>query len=111
MTLEPTKKSPSVVNLMSRADSVDIIMLPHIEWSENCLIVEEHKVTKPRQTSSESMCSQPFSSCLHVPYLPLSFLFSLVLNVELELFFGNDNKDQFGRILGRVIEALSEEEW
>ncbi|ETM98041.1 hypothetical protein PPTG_24750 [Phytophthora nicotianae INRA-310] len=28
-------------SLMSRADSVDTIMLQPIEWSEDCLIVEE----------------------------------------------------------------------
>ncbi|KAF1329778.1 hypothetical protein FI667_g5621, partial [Globisporangium splendens] len=28
-------------NLMSRSDSVDAIMLQHMEWSEDCLVIEE----------------------------------------------------------------------
>eukprot|EP00644_Phytophthora_capsici_P014639 jgi/Phyca11/124673/e_gw1.54.169.1 len=39
-------------NLMSRADSIDTIMLQHMEWVEDCLIVEEQG-HKGDQTGSD----------------------------------------------------------
>ncbi|KAE8960226.1 hypothetical protein PF011_g30165, partial [Phytophthora fragariae] len=54
MTIRPVKKGqtwPTVLfgwsffvlmwNLMSRADSIDTIMLQHIEWTDDCLVIEE----------------------------------------------------------------------
>eukprot|EP00644_Phytophthora_capsici_P008981 jgi/Phyca11/68153/gw1.6.559.1 len=114
MTLEPTKKGQAwsnvtfgwsffvlMWNLMSRADSVDTIMLQHIEWSEDCLVVEEQG-HKGDQTGAEKFGKHVYAN----PYEP-SQCSVLALAVHL---FSCPERSRFGRLLRRVIKALSAEE-
>ncbi|KAF4150570.1 hypothetical protein GN958_ATG00232, partial [Phytophthora infestans] len=120
MKLEPVKKGQAwstvffvlMRNLMSRADSIDTIMLQHIEWSEDCLIVEEQG-HKGDQIGAEKFGKHVYSN----PYTPSQ---SPVLALAVLLFCcperGKGGKQQlflrrsFGRLLRRVIESLGEEE-
>jgi hypothetical protein len=65
-------------NLMSRSDPIDKIMLQHIDWSKDALIVEEQgqKVTRQAPTSMASMCTQTRTSRVSVRSLLLPFCYS-----------------------------------
>ncbi|ETO62550.1 hypothetical protein F444_19549 [Phytophthora nicotianae P1976] len=130
MTLEPMKKGQAwwtvlfgwsffilMWNLMSRVDSVDTIMLQHIEWSEDCLIVEE-KGHKGDQTGADKFgkhvyanSDQPSQCCVLALAVHLFACPERGAGGKQQLFLGTDNKDRFGRILRRVIKALSKEEF
>ncbi|OWY99979.1 hypothetical protein PHMEG_00028928 [Phytophthora megakarya] len=129
MTLEPTTKSQAwsavlfgwgffvlMWNVMSRADSVDTIMLQHMEWVDDCRVVEEQG-HKGDQTGAEKFGKHVYAN----PYQP-SQCTILALAVHLfscpersisgkqQLFIGSDNKDRFGRMLRRVIKSLTKDE-
>ncbi|ETK74116.1 hypothetical protein L915_19021 [Phytophthora nicotianae] len=130
MTLEPMKKGQAwwtvlfgwsffilMWNLMSRVDSVDTIMLQHIEWSEGCLIVEEQG-HKGDQTGADKFGKhvyantyQPSQCCVLALAVHLFACPERGAGGKQQLFFGTDNKDRFGRIFRRVIKALSKEEF
>ncbi|ETP31797.1 hypothetical protein F442_19371 [Phytophthora nicotianae P10297] len=130
MTLEPMKKGQAwwtvlfgwgffilMWNLMSRVDSVDTIMLQHIEWSEGCLIVEEQG-HKGDQTGADKFGKhvyansyQPSQCCVLALAVHLFACPERGAGGKQQLFLGTDNKDRFGRILRRVIKALSKEEF
>ncbi|ETK88796.1 hypothetical protein L915_06997, partial [Phytophthora nicotianae] len=80
-------------------DSVDTIMLQPIEWSEDCLIVEEQG-HKGDQTGTDKFGKHVYAN----PYQP-SVLWACSCCSSFRL-----SRTSFGRILRRVIKALIEEE-
>ena len=85
-------------NLMSRSDSVDKIMLQHIDWAEDALIIEEQG-HKGDQTGAEKFGKHVYAN----PYEPakcpiLALAILLLCNSErhdgrFQVFIGNDNKN------------------
>ncbi|OWZ16672.1 hypothetical protein PHMEG_0009509 [Phytophthora megakarya] len=67
-------------NLMSRVDSIDMIMFQHMELIDDCLVIEKQG-HKYKQTGADKFG-------MHV----------------------SDSKDRYERILRRVVKSLSEEE-
>ncbi|OWZ17608.1 hypothetical protein PHMEG_0008431 [Phytophthora megakarya] len=76
MTIAPTKKGQSwatvlfgwsyfvlMWNLMSRSESVDGIMLQHIEWIDDALVIEEQG-HKGDQTGAEKFCKHVYANSL-----------------------------------------------
>jgi hypothetical protein len=103
-------------NLMSRSDSIDTIMLQHMEWSEDSLIIEEQG-HKGDQTGSDKFGKHVYAN----PYEPAKcpvlavavLLFCYPSRPEggrQQLFSGTDNKSRFGKMLRRVLQTLSEDE-
>ncbi|KAJ8579002.1 hypothetical protein ON010_g202 [Phytophthora cinnamomi] len=101
-------------NLMSRTDSVDKIMLQHMEWNEGGLIIEEQG-DKGDHTGEERygkrIYANPFDP-FKCPILALAVhLFCCPergIGGKQQLF--SDSKYRFGRLLGRVIKSFDEEE-
>jgi hypothetical protein len=103
-------------NLMSRADSVDSIMLQHIEWSEDALIVEEqgHKGDQTGENKfGKYIYANPFKpeKC---PILSLAVLIfctpSRKKNGQQQLFAGTNSKERFGHLLRQLVQSLSSAE-
>ncbi|KUF82947.1 hypothetical protein AM587_10002300 [Phytophthora nicotianae] len=103
-------------NLMSRSDSVDTIMLQHIEWTDDCLVIEEQG-HKGDQTGAEKFGKHVYAN----PYEPSQCaILSLAVHLfccperlvggKQQLFIGDDNKNRFGRMLRRVISGLTDDE-
>eukprot|EP00644_Phytophthora_capsici_P019291 jgi/Phyca11/132378/e_gw1.158.8.1 len=91
-------------------------MLQHIEWTDDCLVVEEQG-HKGDQTGADKFGKHVYAN----PYEP-SQCTVLALAVHLfccpergiggkqQLFIGTDTKNRFGRMLHRIIGSLSEED-
>ena len=90
-------------NLMSRSDSIDTLMLQHIEWQNDCLCIEEqgHKGDRAGSNKySKHVYANPFQP--HIcPVLALAVhIFSSPGRTEggnQQLFEGTDNKGRFAR--------------
>ncbi|POM73152.1 Hypothetical protein PHPALM_10027, partial [Phytophthora palmivora] len=125
MTMEPMKNGQTwstvlfgwcflllMRNLMGRADSVDTIMLQHIEWSDTASL-SRNRVTKVIRLEPRSLASTytPIRMSHHnAQFLLALYIISRAPNAPLVLFLGSDSKYRFGRILRRAISALSDEE-
>jgi archaellum component FlaC len=103
-------------NLMSRADSVDSIMLQHIEWSEDSLVIEEqgHKGDQTGENKyGKHIYANPFEpeKC---PILSLSvLLFSTPTRSRegrQQLFAGTNSKERFGHLLRQQVFQLNSAE-
>ncbi|KAF4139055.1 hypothetical protein GN958_ATG11717 [Phytophthora infestans] len=100
---------------MSRSDSIDTIMLQHLEWADDCLVIEEQG-HKGDQTGAEKFGKHVYANLYEPSQCPIlaaeELLFSSperVVGGKQQLFIGSDNKTRFGRMLCRVIGDLSEE--
>ncbi|KAH9181526.1 hypothetical protein AeNC1_016498, partial [Aphanomyces euteiches] len=102
-------------NLMSRSDSIDKIMLQHIEWAEDALIIEEQGY-KGDQTGADKfgkhLYANPYEP-IKCPILALAVLiFSFPERVDgrHQLFVGTDNKVRFGRSIRKILLGLNDDE-
>ncbi|KAG6961157.1 hypothetical protein JG688_00009253 [Phytophthora aleatoria] len=91
-------------------------MLQHIEWVDDCLVIEEQG-HKGDQTGAEKFGKHVYANSYEPSQCPILaagvHLFSRperVVGGKQQLFLGTDNKNRFGRMLRRVIDNLSEEE-
>ncbi|ETK73628.1 hypothetical protein L915_19461 [Phytophthora nicotianae] len=103
-------------NLMRLANSIDSIMLQHMECVEDCRVVEEQG-HKGDQTGANKFGKHVYAN----PYQPSQCtILALAVHIfsfperfiggKQQLFIGSDSTDRFGRLLRRVIGSLSEEE-
>jgi len=65
-------------NLMSRSDSVDGLMLQHLEWQEDSLIIEEHG-HKGDQTGADSYGKHIYANPFEPSICPILSLAVLIL--------------------------------
>ncbi|KAF0735241.1 hypothetical protein Ae201684P_002820 [Aphanomyces euteiches] len=99
-------------NLMSRSDSIDSIMLQHIDWQDDALIIEEQG-HKGDQSGADKYGKHVYAN----PYQPhicpilslavLLFTFPSRTKLDQQLFYGPDSKNGFGKILRRVLDSMS----
>ncbi len=104
-------------NLMSRSDSVDSIMVQHISWAEDALIIEEqgHKGDQKGENKfGKHVYANPYepSKC---PILSLAVLLFSCPNRpqhgRQQLFSGLQSKDRFGHLLREMLKNLTREEF
>ncbi|KAF0730381.1 hypothetical protein Ae201684P_013259 [Aphanomyces euteiches] len=104
-----------VWNLMSRSDSVEKIMLHHLDWVEDALSIEEQG-HKGDQTGADKFGKHVYANPYEpwkCPILALSvllFTYPDRLDGKHQLFVGTDNKGRFGRTLRRILMSLSDHE-
>ncbi|KAH9114901.1 hypothetical protein AeMF1_011037 [Aphanomyces euteiches] len=102
-------------NLMSRSDSVEKIMLHHLDWVEDALSIEEQG-HKGDQTGADKFGKHVYANPYEpwkCPILALSvllFTYPDRLDGKHQLFVGTDNKGRFGRALRRILMSLSDHE-
>jgi hypothetical protein len=102
-------------NLMSRSESVDALMLQHVDWDGDALTIEEqgHKGDQTGENKYPKHIyanpNQP-SKC---PILALAvqfFSFPQRLQGQQQLLAGTNSKDRFGNLLRGVLLKLDENE-
>jgi hypothetical protein len=103
-------------NLMSRSDSVDGLMLQHMEWQGDCLIIEEQG-QKGDQKGTDSYGKHIYANPLDPAVCPILSLAILIFcsgfrppNGRQQLFIGTNNKDRFGYILMETVRNCTEAE-
>ncbi|KAF0721482.1 hypothetical protein Ae201684P_001408 [Aphanomyces euteiches] len=102
-------------NLMSRSDSIDKIMLQHIEWAEDALIIEEQG-HKGDQTGADKfgkhLYANPYepNKCPILALAVLTFSFPERVDGRHQLFVGTDNKGRFGRSIRKILLGLNDDE-
>ena len=87
-------------NLMSRSDSVDTIMLQHIKWENDCLIVEEQG-HKGDQTGTDKFGKHVYANPTEPAICPILALATLIFSFpnrlstgRQQLYLGTNSKDR-----------------
>jgi hypothetical protein len=103
-------------NLMSRGDSIEKIMFPHIAWRIDCFGIEEqgHKGDQTGENKySKSLYANPFNPAI-CPHLTIGVLvFAGGYRPEKyrqQIFPGTSNKERFRHLLQGILSKLTEEE-
>jgi hypothetical protein len=103
-------------NLMSRADSVDTIMLQHIDWSEDALTIEEQG-HKGDQTGADKFAKHIYANPFEPEKCPILALAVLIFccpnrtaHGRQQLFYGTNSKDRFNHLLRQLLNSLTEDE-
>jgi hypothetical protein len=103
-------------NLMSRTDSVDCIMLQHIGWQDDSLVIQEQG-HKGDQTGADKFWKHIFANPLQPQVCPVLALAVLVFagppraaTGRQQLFMGSNSKDRFAKTLHQVLYSLTEQD-
>ncbi|CAM9390413.1 unnamed protein product, partial [Ectocarpus fasciculatus] len=102
-------------NLMTRNDSVDSLMLSHMEFSEDALLVEE-QCHKGDQVGENKFQKHVYSNPLNPSVCPILSLAVMIFGFEnsvrgdQKLFTGSDSKGRFGRNMRETVLNLSDAE-
>ncbi|KAJ1442958.1 hypothetical protein B484DRAFT_462686 [Ochromonadaceae sp. CCMP2298] len=103
-------------NLMSRTDSVDGIMLQHIGWRDDSLVIQEQG-HKGDQTGTEKYWKHIYANPHKPEVCPVLALAVLVFagapranTGRQQLFMGSNSKDRFGKTLHQILWSLTEGE-
>ena len=96
-------------SLMSRSDSVDNLTLHHIEWADDCLLIEEQG-SKCDQTGERKFKKHVYAN----PYEPsICPVLTIAVNLfirpaggTMQLFIGTDSKGRFCSLLHTVLGIL-----
>lgn len=101
---------------MSRADSVNHIMLQHMEWGGDSLIITEHG-GKADQKDESNYGKHIYANPLQPAICPILALAVLIFcsgyrppNGRQQLFIGTNSKDRFSHLLSETVANLSEAE-
>ena len=97
-------------SLMSRSDSVDNLTLHHIEWAEDCMLIEEQG-GKCDQTGDKKFKKHVYAN----PYEPsICPILAIAVNLfirpsggTMQLFIGTDSKGRFCSLLHTVLDLLT----
>jgi len=102
-------------NLMARSHSVGNIMLQHIEWKEDCMIIvfAKHKgdqtgdgLSNDKHVYANPLCAE---SCPILAIAILIFCTPRGANVlQQQLFQGNDSEGRFQKIFGSILSSIPE---
>jgi hypothetical protein len=103
-------------NLMSRSDSVDSIMLQHIEWAEDALVIEEQG-HKGDQTGENKFDKHVYANPIEPMKCPVLSVAVLMFTAppktttgKQQLYLGTNSKNRFGNILRSQLNHLSASE-
>jgi hypothetical protein len=103
-------------NLMSRSDSVDCIMLQHIDWQGDSLLIEEQG-HKSDQKGENKFWKHIYANPLEPAICPILALAVLVFcsgfrppDGRQQLFVGKDSKGRFAHQLHELVHGLSDSE-
>jgi hypothetical protein len=103
-------------NLMSRADSVQNVMLQHINWEGDALVITEQG-GKADQKGEHNYGKHIFANPLQPAMCPILSLAVLIFsgphhapNGRQQLFAGTDSKGRFAHLLQEMISGLTDEE-
>lgn len=103
-------------NLMSRSESVDKLMLNHIDWNGDSLTIEEQGQKADQRGENKytkHIYANPFDPEI-CPILSLAILVVTTLNIDeltyLQLFAGTNSKDRFGKNLQSILSKLTVDE-
>jgi hypothetical protein len=103
-------------NLMSRGDSVETIMLQHIEWCEDALVIEEQGHNGD-QTGEEKYGKHIYANPKEPHVCPILSLAVLVYSTpqrrkggRQQLFVGTNSKYRFHNLFHERKKSLNEEE-
>ncbi|OWZ02720.1 hypothetical protein PHMEG_00025674 [Phytophthora megakarya] len=103
-------------NLMSRSESVENIMLQHLDWVEDSLVIEEQG-HKGDQTGADKYWKHIYANPYDPHICPILALAVLLFSYpdrstggKQQLFAGSNNKTRFGDILRKTLKQLSESE-
>lgn len=103
-------------NLMSRSDSVDCIMLQHIDWQGDSLLIEEQG-QKGDQKGENKYWKHIYANPLEPAICPILSLAVFIFcsgfrppDGRQQLFIGTNSKDRFAHQLHSLVQGLSEAE-
>lgn len=101
-------------NLMCHADSMETIMLEHIEWQDDSLVIRQHRTDQAGETSIDKhLYANPFDPVV-CPVLSLAVLvFCSPRRIQSErqqLFMIPNCTVEFSRLLRTLVHNLTEEE-
>eukprot|EP00601_Ochromonadales_sp_CCMP2298_P017230 CAMPEP_0173240928 /NCGR_PEP_ID=MMETSP1142-20121109/14067_1 /TAXON_ID=483371 /ORGANISM="non described non described, Strain CCMP2298" /LENGTH=331 /DNA_ID=CAMNT_0014172161 /DNA_START=147 /DNA_END=1140 /DNA_ORIENTATION=+ len=100
-------------NLMSRSESVESIMLGHIEWREDCMVIQEqgHKGDQTGAKKIGSTSTMKPSMCPILAWAVLLFSSpSRSAGNRHQLFVGSNTKNRISKLLSASLQNLSEAE-
>ena len=98
-------------NLMSRTESVDRLMLQHIEWDGDALIIEE-QMQKGDQRGENKFGKHLYANPDQPEICPVLALGLLLFcypnrpNGKQQLFAGTNSKDRFHHLLNRLLQSI-----
>lgn len=103
-------------NLMARSDSVNSIMLQHIDWRDDSMVITfaKHKGDQTGEglSNDKHVYANPINPLI-CPVLTLAVLIltknRLGLSTTSQLFEGNSSEGRFNKILASVIKDIPEE--
>lgn len=104
-----------VWNLMSRSESVDTLMLQHIDWDGDALIIEEQG-HKGDQTGENKFGKHLYANVENPAICPILAIGVLIFSFpdrppgKQQLFTGTNTKDRFGELLSRTLLTLDPSE-
>ena len=97
-------------SLMSRSDSVDNLTLHHIEWAEDCMLIEEQG-GKCDQTGEKKFKKHVYANPFEPAICPI---LAIAVNIfirpsggTLQLFVGTDSKGRFCALLQTILGLLT----
>mmetsp|Transcript_24788 Transcript_24788/g.53604 ORF Transcript_24788/g.53604 Transcript_24788/m.53604 type:complete len:558 (-) Transcript_24788:1093-2766(-) len=103
-------------NLMSRTETVDAIMLQHMGWREDSLVIQEQG-HKGDQTGEAKYWKHVYANPGDPEVCPVLALALVVFAGpardtlgKQQIFLGSNNKDRFAKTLHQIIRALPEPE-
>lgn len=102
-------------NLISRSDSVETIMFPHMNWVEDCLTVEEQD-HKGDQTGEEKFGKHIYANPFQPEICPILATAILIFcspdgsEFRQKLFSGTNSKDRNHNLLWSMLRNLTSEE-
>ena len=103
-------------NLMSRSDSVDHLMLPHVDWIGDALIITEHG-QKADKKGENTYGKHIYANPLQPQICPILALGVHIFcsgyhppNGRQQIFQGTDSKSRFSHLLLQLVHDLSDAE-
>jgi hypothetical protein len=103
-------------NLMSRSESVESIMLGHIEWREDCMVIQEQG-HKGDQTGAKKYWKHVYANPLNPSICPILAWAVLLFSSPSrpaghrhQLFVGSNNRNRISKLLSASLQNLSETE-
>jgi hypothetical protein len=103
-------------NLMSRSESVESIMLGHIEWREDCMVIQEQG-HKGDQTGAKKYWKHIYANPLKPSMCPILAWAVLLFSSPSrsagnrhQLFVGSNTKNRISKLLSASLQNLSEAE-
>jgi hypothetical protein len=103
-------------NLMSRGDSSESLMLQHITWSEDALIVEEQG-HKGDQTGEAKFGKHVYANPIEPHTCPILSLAVLLFCTtrkpggRQQVFLGTNSRDRFGHLLTELKSTFTNDDW